>query len=76
MNLFDILNMIGGLCLFLFGMNIMSQSLERRAGGKLNTLLKKITAKRSAGLLTGLGMTAIMQSSTATTVMAVGLGKP
>jgi len=43
MDIFDILNLIGGLCLFLFGMNIMGQALERRAGNKLRTLLGKLT---------------------------------
>ena len=69
---FDVLEMIGGLCLFLFGMNIMGQALERRAGGKLRSLLGKLTSKKSAGFLTGLGVTAVVQSSSATTVMVVG----
>ena len=72
MDLFDVLRMIGGLCLFLFGMNLMGQALERRAGGKLRTLLGKMTGKVMAGFLTGLGVTAIIQSSSATTVMVVG----
>ena len=69
---FDVLEMIGGLCLFLFGMNLMGQALERRAGGKLRSLLGKLTTKKSAGFLTGLGVTAVVQSSSATTVMVVG----
>lgn len=64
--------MIGGLCLFLFGMNIMGQALERRAGGKLRLLLGKLTTGKVAGLMTGLGVTAVIQSSSATTVMVVG----
>lgn len=72
MDLFDFLNMIGGLCLFLFGMNIMGQALERRAGDTLRTLLGKLTTNKLAGMLTGLGVTAIIQSSSATTVMVVG----
>ena len=64
--------MIGGLCLFLFGMNLMGQALERRAGGKLQSLLDKMTGSVPAGFLTGLGITAIIQSSSATTVMVVG----
>ena len=72
MDIFDILSLIGGLCLFLFGMNIMGQALERRAGGKLRSLLGKLTTNKMAGLLTGLGVTAIIQSSSATTVMVVG----
>ncbi len=72
MDIFNVLEMIGGLCLFLFGMNIMGQALERRAGSGLRTLLRKITTNRIAGLLTGLGVTAVIQSSSATTVMVVG----
>ena len=72
MNVMDILTLIGGLCLFLFGMNIMGQSLERRAGGKLRSLLGTLTTNKAAGILTGLGVTAVIQSSSATTVMVVG----
>lgn len=56
----------------MFGMNIMGQSLERRAGGGLRTILGKLTTGKVAGLLTGLGVTAVIQSSSATTVMVVG----
>ena len=72
MDIFKVLTMIGGLCLFLFGMNLMGQALERRAGGKLQSLLDKMTSNVFAGFLTGLGITAIIQSSSATTVMVVG----
>ncbi|MBP3478511.1 MAG: Na/Pi cotransporter family protein [Oscillospiraceae bacterium] len=72
MDIFDILTMIGGLCLFLFGMNIMGEALERRAGSSLRTLLGKLTSNKAAGFLTGLGVTAVIQSSSATTVMVVG----
>lgn len=72
MDLFDVLTMIGGLCLFLFGMNLMGQALERRAGSRLRTLLGKLTTKKFMGFLTGLVVTAIIQSSSATTVMVVG----
>ena len=72
MDLFDVLNLIGGLSLFLFGMTLMGQALERRAGSKLKALLGRMTTNRLAGLLTGLGVTAIIQSSSATTVMVVG----
>ena len=72
MDIFSVLTMIGGLSLFLFGMNIMGQSLEQRAGGKLRSLLGKMTTNKAAGLLTGLGVTAVIQSSSATTVMVVG----
>ena len=72
MDIFNVLTMIGGLCLFLFGMNLMGQALERRAGGKLQSLLDKMTGSVPAGFLTGLGITSIIQSSSATTVMVVG----
>nr|WP_300841545.1 Na/Pi cotransporter family protein [uncultured Acetatifactor sp.] len=72
MDIFDVLTLIGGLSLFLFGMSIMGQALERRAGEKLRSLLGKFTTGRVAGLLTGLGVTAVIQSSSATTVMVVG----
>ena len=72
MSIFDVLNLIGGLCLFLFGMTLMGQALERRAGNKLKTLLGRMTTNRLAGLLTGLAVTAVIQSSSATTVMVVG----
>ncbi len=72
MDIFNVLTLLGGLSLFLFGMGIMGQALERRAGGRLRTLLEKLTTGRLAGLLTGLGVTAVIQSSSATTVMVVG----
>ncbi len=72
MDIFRILTLIGGLCLFLFGMNIMGDALERCAGGKLQSLLGRLTTNKLAGFLTGLGITAIIQSSSATTVMVVG----
>ena len=72
MSVFDVLTLIGGLCLFLFGMNVMGDALERRAGGSLKKLLAKLTKNKLAGFLTGLGVTAVIQSSSATTVMVVG----
>lgn len=72
MDIFDVLTLAGGLSLFLFGMSIMGQALERRAGEKLRWLLGKFTTGRLAGLLTGLVITAVIQSSSATTVMVVG----
>ena len=72
MDIFDILTMIGGLSLFLFGMNIMGESLERAAGNSLRSLLSKLTSNRMVGFLTGLAVTAVIQSSSATTVMVVG----
>lgn len=72
MDLFDVLTLIGGLCLFLFGMDIMGVSLEKRAGSSLKALLGKLTSGKLAGLITGIGVTAVIQSSSATTVMVVG----
>ncbi len=72
MNVFDVLTLIGGLCLFLFGMNLMGDALERSAGSKLEIMIGKLTSGKLAGLLTGLGVTAVIQSSSATTVMVVG----
>ena len=72
MSLFDVLNLIGGLSLFLFGMTLMGNALEKRAGSGLKTLLSKLTTGKMMGFLTGLGITAIIQSSSATTVMVVG----
>jgi len=72
MDIFNVLTMLGGLSLFLFGMNVMGQALERRAGSGLRLLLGRLTNSRAAGLLTGLVVTAVIQSSSATTVMVVG----
>ena len=72
MDLFQFLNLLGGLSLFLFGMNVMGQALERRAGSRLRSLLARMTTNKAAGLLTGLAVTAVIQSSSATTVMVVG----
>ena len=69
---FQLLEMILGLCLFLFGMNLMGEALERRAGTALRSLLGKLTTNKLAGFLTGMGVTAVIQSSSATTVMVVG----
>ncbi len=72
MDVFDILTLIGGVCLFLFGMKVMSDSLERRAGSNLKRLLGKVTQNKMAGFVTGMGVTAVIQSSSATIVMIVG----
>ena len=72
MDIFSVLTMLGGLSLFLFGMSIMGQALERRAGSGLRLLLGRLTTNRAAGLLTGLLVTAVIQSSSAATVMVVG----
>jgi len=72
LDVFDLLTLAGGLSLFLFGMSVMGQALERKAGGQLRSLLGRLTSGKAAGLLTGLGITAVIQSSSATTVMVVG----
>ena len=71
-DIFDVISLFGGLALFLFGMNLMSSSLEKRAGGRLKTLLSNITANPVKGFLLGVVVTALLQSSSATTVMVVG----
>ncbi len=72
MDFWDILALIGGLCLFLFGMNLMGSYLEKAAGGGLKNILGRLTTGKMAGFLTGMGVTAVIQSSSATTVMVVG----
>lgn len=73
MDIFSILTLIGGLAFFLYGISIMSSGLEKVAGGKLEKLLKKMTSSPLKGLLLGTGITAVIQSSSATTVMLIGL---
>ena len=68
----NLLSLVGGLALFLFGMSILSESLQRQAGSKLRDILGRLSSTRWRGLLLGLIVTAIIQSSSATTVMAVG----
>ena len=68
----NILTLVGGLSLFLFGMQLMGEGLEKRAGKKLKSLLGRLTSNRFYGLLLGLGVTALIQSSSAVTVMTVG----
>ncbi|HHU91038.1 MAG TPA: Na/Pi cotransporter family protein [Clostridiaceae bacterium] len=72
MDLFGLLELIGGLALFLFGMNLMGTGLEKSAGNKLKGLLERLTSKKLNGFLMGVAVTAIVQSSSATTVMVVG----
>ena len=72
MTIYDILTMLGGLALFLFGMHTLSGSLEKFAGGNLERLLEKITSSPIKGVALGAGITALIQSSAATTVMMVG----
>ena len=70
--IFKIITLLGGLSLFLFGMDVMGKSLERQAGGKLQTILAKMSGTVWKGFLLGMGVTAVIQSSSATTVMVVG----
>lgn len=72
MDIFNALTLIGGLSLFLFGMNVMGQALERRAGNSLKLILGKLTDNKFIGFLTGFVVTAAIQSSSAATVMVVG----
>lgn len=72
MDIFTVLSLIGGLALFLFGMDLMGDSLKKLAGGKLESILAKLTSTRLKGLFLGLAVTAVIQSSSATTVMLVG----
>lgn len=72
MDIFNVLTMIGGLALFLYGMNAMGDGLSKMAGGRLETILEKLTAKRIFAVLLGAAVTAVIQSSSATTVMVVG----
>ena len=73
MNIYSIFTLIGGLAFFLYGISIMSQSLEKIAGGKLEKLLKKMTSNPLKSFVMGAGITALIQSSSALTVMLVGL---
>ena len=72
MTIFDVLTMIGGLAMFLMGMSLMGDALEKRAGGQLKTLLGKLTSNPLKGFALGMAVTAVIQSSSATTVMVVG----
>ena len=67
-----IVSLLGGLALFLFGMDVMGKALERQAGGRLETVLAKMSSNIFKGFLLGIGVTAVIQSSSATTVMVVG----
>ena len=72
MSIFNLLSMIGGLSLFLYGMSAMGDGLAKMAGGKLEAILEKLTSKKIFAVLLGAGVTAVIQSSSATTVMVVG----
>ena len=72
MEITDIFGLLGGLALFLYGMKMMSDSLELAAGNKMKTILEKLTTNRFLGVIVGALITAVIQSSSATTVMTVG----
>ena len=72
MTIFNVIHLFGGLAMFLYGMNLMSDKLEKLAGGKLEQIFEKLTSNRFKGLLLGILVTAVVQSSSATTVMLVG----
>ncbi|MEF2798247.1 MAG: Na/Pi cotransporter family protein [Ruminococcus sp.] len=72
MNIFSVLTLIGGLALFLYGMNVMGGGLEKLAGGKLEKIFEKLTSNPLKAVLLGMTVTAVIQSSSATTVMLVG----
>lgn len=72
MNLTNVMTLLGGLALFLYGMQMMSTGLEAAAGDRMKGILEKLTANRFLGVLVGAGITAVIQSSSATTVMVVG----
>ena len=72
MDIFAVFTLVGGLALFLYGKNLMGEGLEKLAGGKLEKILEKLTSSPIKGLMVGLTVTALIQSSSATTVMLVG----
>ena len=72
MDIFGILNLLGGLALFLYGMSAMGDGLVQLSGGRLEKILEKLTQKKIMAVLLGLLVTAVIQSSSATTVMVVG----
>ena len=73
MDLFSALSLLGGLALFLYGMNVMGTGLEKVAGSRLEGTLERLTSSRIRGVALGAAVTAVIQSSSATTVMVVGL---
>ncbi len=72
MDIFNLLSMIGGLALFLYGMEVLGDALKKASGGKLEMILEKLTSNKLMAVLLGTGVTAVIQSSSATTVMVVG----
>ena len=73
MDIFNVLSLLGGLAMFLYGMNVMGDGLAKTAGGKLEKILEKLTSTPIKGVLLGAAVTGVIQSSSATTVMVVGL---
>ena len=72
MDIFGVLSLIGGLALFLYGMHVMGAGLEKMSGGRLERILENLTSNPLKAVLLGAGVTAVIQSSSATTVMVVG----
>ena len=72
MDFFSLLTLVGGLALFLYGMNVMGDGLKKLSGSKLEYFLSQLTSNRFKGFLLGFAVTAVIQSSSATTVMLVG----
>ncbi|MBQ5823637.1 MAG: Na/Pi symporter, partial [Clostridia bacterium] len=72
MSFMDVATLLGGLAFFLYGMNVMGNALEKSAGNQLKTILGKLTSNKFKGFILGLAVTAVIQSSSATTVMVVG----
>jgi len=72
MTFFDFLTMLGGLALFLYGMNVLGDGLSQASGGRMEKILEKLTSNPLKAVLVGAGVTAVIQSSSATTVMVVG----
>ena len=74
MDFFSVLALLGGLAIFLYGMNLMGDGLAKVAGGKLERILETLTSNPIRAVLLGMGVTAVIQSSSATTVMVIGFG--
>ncbi|WP_417091114.1 Na/Pi symporter, partial [Marvinbryantia sp.] len=72
MDIFSVLAFLGGLAFFLYGMSLMGDGLSRASGGKMERILEQLTSSRWKAVLLGAGVTAVIQSSSATTVMVVG----
>lgn len=72
MDIFSVLTMVGGLALFLYGMDVLGDGLKKVSGGKLEIILEKLTSNKLMAILLGAGVTAVIQSSSATTVMVIG----